>query len=260
MKPETKKTLLWISLFAIAMGFLETSVVVYLRELYYPNGFQFPLTVIPNKIAVVEFWRELATIIMLIGAGIIAGKTKLTRFAYFIIAFAIWDLFYYVFLYALLAWPESIFTWDILFLIPFPWTGPVIAPCIVAFGMIFLGWMIVYYKDLNSETSSDVSKIKISGKQWSLLIGGVLVIIFSFMWDYILVTFNNSAGLWNLFSKNNMFEEMKTYIPQEFNWTIFIIGIILSFTGMVSCYTDWKNSKHREAALNPLLETKNINN
>ncbi|MBK6833902.1 MAG: hypothetical protein IPG89_06345 [Bacteroidetes bacterium] len=66
---------------------------------------------------------------MLVGAGIIAGKTRLTRFAYFIIAFAIWDIFYYVFLYVLLQWPESLFTWDILFLVPVPWTGPVIAPC-----------------------------------------------------------------------------------------------------------------------------------
>ena len=73
------------------MGFLETSVVVYLRELYYPKGFTFPLVIIPNKIAVVEFWREIATIVMLVGAGIIAGKTRLSRFAYFIIAFAIWD-------------------------------------------------------------------------------------------------------------------------------------------------------------------------
>ncbi len=102
MNSQTKKKFIWISLFAIAMGFLETSVVVYLRELYYPEGFTFPLVIIPNKIAVVEFWREIATIIMLVGAGIIAGKTRLTRFAYFIIAFAIWDIFYYVFLYVLL--------------------------------------------------------------------------------------------------------------------------------------------------------------
>lgn len=97
MNSQTKKTLIWISLFAIAMGFLETSVVVYLRELYYPRGFKFPLVIIPNKIAVVEFWREIATIVMLVGAGIIAGKTRLSRFAYFIIAFAIWDIFYYCF-------------------------------------------------------------------------------------------------------------------------------------------------------------------
>lgn len=243
MKPETKKTLLWISLFAIAMGFLETSVVVYLRELYYPNGFQFPLTVIPNKIAVVEFWRELATIIMLLGAGIIAGKTKLTRFAYFLIAFAIWDIFYYVFLYVLLAWPESVFTWDILFLIPFPWTGPVIAPCIVAFGMIILGYLIIYFSEENSKT-------RINSKQWFLLIGGVIIIITSFMWDYFSVVSKGSGrSIWNLFSESNLFEEMTTYVPQQFNWAIFSIGICLSFTGMFLCYTNWKNLTTKQSTL-----------
>ncbi|HEY1040291.1 MAG TPA: hypothetical protein VGF30_12835 [Bacteroidia bacterium] len=236
MNASTKKTLLWISLFAIAMGFLETSVVVYLRELYYPEGFQFPLTVIPKKIAIVEFWREFATIIMLVGAGIIAGKTKLTRFAYFIIAFAIWDIFYYIFLYVLLAWPESIFTWDILFLIPCPWTGPVIAPCIVAFGMILLGYMIIYFSEENK-------KVVINAKQWSLLIGGVVIVIFSFMWDYFSLTYSNSSNLWSLFSEQNLFEEMKTYQPQQFNWMIFFVGIALCFTGMLSCYTSWRQSK-----------------
>ena len=40
-----------ITLFAIAMGFLETSVVVYMRELLYPGGFAFPLSPIPVDLA-----------------------------------------------------------------------------------------------------------------------------------------------------------------------------------------------------------------
>jgi hypothetical protein len=234
MKKETKKTLLWISLFSIAMGFLETSVVVYLRELYYPNGFDFPLTIIPNKIAVVEFWREFATIIMLVGAGIIAGKTKLSRFAYFIVAFAIWDLFYYVFLYVLIQWPQSPFTWDILFLIPVPWTGPVIAPCLVAFGMILLGVLMIYYEERKGS-------IRVSSKQWTLLIGGVCIIIFSFMWDYISITYTASEGAWNLFSKANLFEELKTYIPQQFNWPLFFAGLTCCGAGILSCFLNWNS-------------------
>ncbi|MCD6065196.1 MAG: hypothetical protein K0S33_22 [Bacteroidetes bacterium] len=233
MKKETKKTLLWIVLFATAMGFLETSVVVYLRELYYPEGFNFPLTTIPNKIAVVEFWREFATIIMLVGAGIIAGKTKLSRFAYFIIAFAVWDLFYYVFLYVLIQWPQSLFTWDILFLIPFPWTGPVIAPCLVALGMTLLGYLIIHYEEKNGS-------VRIITKQWSLLIGGVCIIIFSFMWDYFSITYETSVGTWTLLSKNNMFEEIKTYVPVQFNWPLFFAGLSCSAAGMLSCYLSWR--------------------
>src|ERR1044072_1842951 len=125
------KTIAWISLFAISMGFLESSVVIYLRELYYPSGFQFPLQPIPMAIARVEFFRELATLIMLIGVGILSGKTRLQRFAYFVLAFGIWDLFYYLFLYLFIGWPQSLATWDILFLIPVPWVGPVWAPCLL---------------------------------------------------------------------------------------------------------------------------------
>lgn len=232
MKKETKKTYLWIILFATAMGFLETSVVVYLRELYYPNGFDFPLTIIPNKIAIVEFWREFATIIMLIGAGIIAGKTKLSRFAWFITAFAVWDLFYYIFLYVLLKWPVDLFTWDILFLIPVPWTGPVIAPCLVSLGMMLLAFLIIRYEE-------KIGVIKINGKQWLLLIGGVLIIIFSFMWDYLQIV-SSSGSIWNLFSETDLFEELKTYRPVQFNWWIFFAGIGLCFGGMFSCFHTWQ--------------------
>jgi hypothetical protein len=64
------KKLIWISLFAIAMGFLETAVVIYLRLIYYPGGFEFPLKPIEPAIAKVEFMREMATVIMLVATGI----------------------------------------------------------------------------------------------------------------------------------------------------------------------------------------------
>ncbi|MBS1637628.1 MAG: hypothetical protein JST26_17065 [Bacteroidetes bacterium] len=224
MKTSTKKTLLWLSLFAIAMGFLETSVVVYLRELYYPQGFNFPLVIIPNKIAVVEFWREFATIIMLIGAGYMCGHNRLTRFAYFLIAFAIWDIFYYIFLYILIQWPQSLFTWDILFLIPVPWTGPVIAPCLVASGLIVFGLYILYFTDRLSHTA-------INPTQWMLLILGVVVVILSFVWDYLTVAANSGSFIWTIHSDSSLFEELKSYVPNRFNWLIFSTGMVLSAVG-----------------------------
>src|ERR1700741_5341787 len=178
------KTLGWLTLFAIAMGFLETSVVVYLRKLYYPNGFGFPLIPIESSIAVTESWREAATVIMLLGAGILTGKDKLSRFAYFIYAFAIWDIFYYVFLKVLLNWPESLFTWDILFLIPVPWVGPVIAPCIVSLTMILLTGLVIYHQEKEKH-------VRISFMEWMLLIAGSIVTIISFMWDYIIYISNH---------------------------------------------------------------------
>lgn len=227
MKKETIKILIWVILFSIAMGFMETAVVVYLRELYYPNGFGFPLSLIPNKIAVTEFCREAATIIMLVGIGYVAGKSKLTRFAYFLIAFAIWDIFYYVFLYVLLGWPQSLFTWDILFLIPVPWVGPVLAPCIVSLQMIFFGILIIHYKE-------KFPKIKITPSQWLLLLGGVLIIIISFTTDYIDQITKASETGWHIFSKSQLFEELKTYVPQTYNWWVFILGDALCALGVWS--------------------------
>jgi len=224
MKKETVKLVIWVALFSIAMGFMETAVVVYLRELYYPNGFDFPLTIIPAKIAATEFWRELATIIMLVGTGIVAGKTKLSRFAYFLIAFAVWDIFYYVFLYVLLGWPQTLFTWDILFLIPVPWVGPVLAPCIVASQMIVFGYLIIYYEE-------KYSSVKVTPSQWLLLIGGVFIIILSFTTDYIDQISNTSSSGWHVFSKSQLFEELKTYVPKQFCWWLFWLGDVLCALG-----------------------------
>jgi hypothetical protein len=69
MRSPQIKTLTWLTLFCIAMGFLESSVVVYLRELYYPEGFRFPLSPIEKDIVTTEFWREIATVIMLLGVA-----------------------------------------------------------------------------------------------------------------------------------------------------------------------------------------------
>ena len=94
-----RKTLFWVTFFSIAMGFLESAVVIYLRRMYYPHGFSFPLQPMPHDIAIVEIWREAATIIMLLAIGILAGRKPSEKFAWFVISFAVWDIFYYVFSY-----------------------------------------------------------------------------------------------------------------------------------------------------------------
>jgi len=132
-----------LTIFAIAMGFLESAVVIYLREIYYPEGFAFPLNIIHGKIAVTEILREAATIVMLVSVSILAARRWIIRFAWFIYLFAIWDIFYYVFLRVLLGWPESLLTWDILFLIPTTWVGPVLAPVINSLTMILLAILLI---------------------------------------------------------------------------------------------------------------------
>ncbi|HLG02012.1 MAG TPA: hypothetical protein VI731_00355 [Bacteroidia bacterium] len=221
-------TIFWLTCFSIAMGYLETAVVVYLRELYYPSGFCFPLTPIGPDIGMTEFWREAATVIMLIGAGIMAGKNGPQRFAFFMYCFAVWDIFYYIFLYLILGWPESLFTWDILFLIPVPWVGPVIAPCLVALAMILLAVTIIYAQ-INGQSG------KMIAREQLIMIAGILLILFSFMWDYIEYVQLNHAGnsFWSFDPDKDLFSEAAAYVPKEFNWKLFIPGLTLLFGGVI---------------------------
>jgi len=212
------KKMIWLTAFCIAMGYLETSVVVYLRVIYYPDGFGFPLAPIDRSIATVEVWREVATLVMLLGAGYIVGKSFIQRFAFFIYSFAIWDIFYYIFLKILLDWPASFMTWDILFLLPVTWVGPVITPVIVSLSMILLA-VVLLRKDNNTVN------FKLKLFDWCLLILGSLVIITSFIWDYtsFVLQYHNWHELWSL-GKEDLFIISESYVPDNFNWPIFILG------------------------------------
>jgi hypothetical protein len=220
-------TIIWLTVFSIAMGYLETAVVVYLRKLLYSGEFPFPLSPVEADLAVVEFWREVATILMLAGAGVIAGRNNLERFAYFLFCFALWDIFYYVFLKALLDWPQTLTDWDILFLIPVPWVGPVLAPCIVALTMIAFAMIVVWLQEKGHA-------FKVKWLEWGIMLAGCLVILASFMWDYIAYVQRNEPGhgLWTLASNNSLFSEARSYIPEQYNWWLFLAGELLICAGI----------------------------
>lgn len=217
-----------VSIFAIAMGFLESAVVVYLREIYYPEGFKFPLAPIDAHVAVTEILREAATIIMLVSLGYLAGKSLTARFAWFIYSFAIWDIFYYIFLKLLLDWPESLMTDDILFLIPVAWVGPVISPVIVATSMIGLSIIILIF-------DSKGIKTQISKNEWVLLVSGALILIVAFTWDYSRFIINkySFSEIWILPDKKELFNHIHKYVPYQFNWFLFILGEAVVLTGIL---------------------------
>ena len=234
---STRKIITWTSLFAISMGFLEGAVVVYLRELYYKSGFCFPLQPIPASIARVEFLREVATLIMLVAIGILAGRTKLERFAYFVFAFAVWDLFYYVFLYICIGWPQSLFTWDILFLIPVPWVGPVWAPCLLCVLMI-AGAAYIIRQTGKHETYA------IAAAYWWMMITGSFICIVSFMWDYLAFTYHQNNS-WSILSSKYLFSDMSTYTPQQFNSILFFTGFLfMSASLSLSIFKPLKQKNH----------------
>jgi len=95
---KESKTLVALAIFGIAMGLLEAAVVVYLRQLYYPEGLTLPLKPASSTILLIESSRELATLVMLITSAIAVGENALQSFAYFLYMFGFWDIFYYIFL------------------------------------------------------------------------------------------------------------------------------------------------------------------
>jgi len=156
------------------MAYFEAAVVVYLRELYYPEGFTFPLKPMPYRIALVEIGREAASILMLAAVAGAVVRKFWDRFGYFLIMFGTWDIFYYVWLKFTLGWPSGLTDWDILFLIPVPWLGPVIAPVLVAAVMITIGLGITRLFARGVE-------FRPTGLSWVLGIVATIVILFTFM-------------------------------------------------------------------------------
>lgn len=223
-----------VALFAIAMGCLEAIVVVYLRELFYPQGFDFPLHDMPPHLILIELSREVATVVMLLMVGHLAGNTALQRFAFFAIAFAVWDIFYYVFLFIFLQWPSGLATWDILFLIPLPWVGPVWAPLLLAITMIAGSCHYLWV------TGRGIA-YPISRLHWFLLLSGSLLCILAFVWDYLqvyLLQKGNTQALLNF---------SQVHVPQIFQTELFLLGYALLLAPfLLIVYQLHKNQTHEK--------------
>jgi hypothetical protein len=170
------RKIIWVTVFGISMAFFESAVVVYLRAIFYPEGFKFPLMALADYKIFVEVLREIASIFMLLSVACLAGKRFWERFAYFILSFGIWDIFYYVWLKVLLDWPSSLFEWDVLYLIPLPWIGPVIAPVSISVLMIVFSILIAdsFQKGYNFRPML-ISHM--------LALAGVILVLYSFMYD-----------------------------------------------------------------------------
>jgi hypothetical protein len=225
------RILFWVALFGVAMGYFESAVVIYIREIYYPEGFSFPLKMLDHHILVTEVFREASTLVMLLALGIIAGRTVTERFGLFIYAFGWWDIFYYVFLKLLIGWPESLLTWDILFMLPTTWVGPVIAPMLNALIMIILGGSVCHFQGKHKS-------IRIKTMEWMLLIAGSVVLLITYMQDYsryMLKRYSVSDIFFSL-PDQNILDYATQYMPEHFNWMLFIIGQLLITLPVVLYY------------------------
>jgi hypothetical protein len=173
-----------VALFAIAFAFVESAVVVYLRRIYFEGSFEFPIATlwengrhVLDTLILVEMGREAATIVMLAAAGILAGTSGLQRFCFFMIAFGIWDIFYYVWLRVILGWPESLMTWDLLFYIPLPWVGPVITPVLISVTMIAAGSILICIAGRGYA-------IRWRWYDWAIEMGCGFLLVVAFCWDW----------------------------------------------------------------------------
>src|SRR5580692_7184071 len=219
MRSQWVRSVLILALFSTAFGYLEAAVVSYLRILheparlrYYPHrppAELFPLLTLEQLRAAgqeqqatlfAEIGREASTMAMLAAIALAVAGNARQWAAAFAIAFGVWDIVFYAGLKLLLDWPASLFTWDILFLIPVPWVGPVIAPMLVSVAMIIAGIWCLW-----REAASKPLQIG----RWNTagVLVGAFVIILSFTLDYR----NILAG----------------GMPHPFHWGVFSLGLAI---------------------------------
>ncbi len=175
----TLRKFLIVVAFSIAFAYIESSVVVYLRGLLHPAGFDFPINSISltdpitRPLLLTEIGREAATIVLILTCAMLAGVNRQQAFAYFLTIFAIWDIFYYVWLRVLIMWPTSIMDWDILFLIPTTWASAVLYPVIIAVTLLLFA-MVLLYRD------SVGRPVRAGFFDWLGFIGAGVIIVYSF--------------------------------------------------------------------------------
>ncbi len=220
-------------LFGISFGYVEAAVVVYLRVIYDPIRQRihperrptdlFPL-ITPQQLAdagpenprrlIIEVGREAATMVMLAAIALAVARNFNAWIASFAIAFGVWDISFYAFLKLMIHWPDSLRTWDILFLIPLPWVGPVWAPVLVALSMIVCGLIALRYEGLTGKPL-----------HWMGVLAGAAVIVLAFVWDFR----NTTAGGW----------------PHSFNWPLFLIGEAIGISAFLAVIMTHAASKPR---------------
>jgi hypothetical protein len=202
-----------VAALGIAFAYIESAVVVYLRAIFHPDGFTFPLAdvdvILNNKrILLTEIGREAATIVLILAGAWLAGRSRQERFAYFLTIFAVWDIFYYVWLKVLINWPASVLDWDILFLIPSTWASAVFYPLLISLTILVFAAAILC-------RCSRGRPVRASGLDWLGFCLASLLIVVSFC----------IAG------QHITAEDFQSY----FYWPIFALGYLSAVALFLKC-------------------------
>lgn len=203
--------LIWLTLFALAMAYVEAALVVHLRHLYYAHDplALFPLQLLSHSDLAIESGRELATIVMLITIALLSERNPGRRFAVFVYVFAIWDLGYYAWLKLFIDWPQAWREWDVLFLIPWPWFGPWLTPALIA--VLFACWGAWV---LLSSCQPRFNRFSIS-----LFVGGGLLVLAAFLLPAAVLLPQGEQAF-------------QGYKPDSFDWVLFVPGYIAMVSGL----------------------------
>ncbi len=102
-----------------------------------------------------------------------------------------------------LGWPDSLFSYDILFLIPTLWVSPVICPILISLSLVgYATWLMALARRRGMPMPSLI--------HCTLIAGGAGLVLFSFIEN---AEYYRQGGL-----------------PPQFSWPAFAVGYVLSTT------------------------------
>jgi hypothetical protein len=211
------RKLWWVAVYAVAMAYLEAAVVGYVRALLRIDLTHVSLGHYFN----VEVGREAATIAMLFAVGWVAGQKRQDCLAYTVFAFGLWDIWYYVWLAVLIGWPETLFDWDILFLIPLRWWGPVLSPVLIALLLCIVGIFAIVRTEWGEKVEFTSARLVASA------LGGMLA-LYVFMADAIGALVRGNVG-WD-------------GQPSAFNWPLFLLAMVLMAVPSLWATWPWRRN------------------
>jgi hypothetical protein len=144
---------------------------------------------------------------MLAAVGWLAGRTGRGRAGYALAAFGTWDIFYYIFLLPMSGWPHSVLDWDVLFLVPLPWWGPVLAPLLISL-LLVLGGLLAAYAEQRGDRAWP------HRLAWGLNAAGVGLALFCFMSSALQALPGGGVAV-------------RQVLPATFQWPLFCLALIL---------------------------------
>lgn len=154
----------------------------------------------PVSILLTEAGREVATIVVLFVFSHLVERTRIRRFFLFLYCFGIWDIFYYLWLKVFLNWPATLLDWDVLFLIPLPWVGPILSPLIIS--LLFIAAAVTV-------THLEARGCSVAFRRFDWLVGlaAAMIVVGSYLWETGTVLHHG--------------------IPQGYPWWLWCIGVAL---------------------------------